>query len=89
MSGGEKPTERATILIVDDESENVELRKKVLATSGHRLVTASSGDEALEIIERDPPDLILLDVMMPGMDGFEVCRRVKHQQNGVQFRSLS
>ena len=66
-----------TILVVDDESWNLILVETVLDETGYRIVTADSGAVALERVAEDPPDAILLDVMMPGMDGYEVCRRLK------------
>ena len=67
----------ATILIVDDEPHNRRLLEVVLASEGYLLLHAASGEEALAIVARQPPDLILLDVMMPGMDGFEVAAQIK------------
>jgi len=67
----------ARILVVDDLVPNVKLLSAKLQAEYFDVMTASSGPEALEKIELSPPDLILLDVMMPGMDGFEVCRRLK------------
>ncbi|NWJ97553.1 MAG: SpoIIE family protein phosphatase [Chloroflexi bacterium] len=65
------------VLVVDDVQENVELMEAILLTKGFSVLTARSGPEALELIETKPLDLILLDVMMPGMDGFEVTRRIR------------
>jgi sigma-B regulation protein RsbU (phosphoserine phosphatase) len=73
-------TERASaprILIVDDTPMNVELLKAVLEAEGFRTMAASDGPSAREVISRDLPDLILLDVMMPGETGFETCTRLK------------
>ena len=67
----------ARILIVDDDMTNVALLSAVLDSAGYRLSTASNGHEALAAVAGDPPDLVLLDAMMPGLDGFEVCRRLK------------
>jgi diguanylate cyclase (GGDEF)-like protein len=68
---------RPTILIVDDNSLNLALLDAVLSTE-YRVCAATGGEQALGIVESgDPPDLILLDVMMPEVDGFEVCRRLK------------
>lgn len=66
-----------TILLVDDAPSNLELLKGLLKDSGHNLVTAKDGREALQSIVENPPDLILLDVMMPEVDGFAVCCAVK------------
>ena len=65
------------ILVVDDVLPNVKLLEAKLSSEYFDVLTASSGSEALEIIEREMPDIVLLDVMMPGMDGFEVCQRIK------------
>ena len=67
----------ATILMVDDEARNLELLEALLLPEGYRLLQARSGEEALAVVTAERPDLILLDVMMPRLDGFEVCRRLK------------
>jgi signal transduction histidine kinase/DNA-binding response OmpR family regulator len=67
----------ACVLIVDDERANRELLKVMLAPEGFLLLTASSGEEALAIVAHQAPDLILLDVMMPGMDGYTVAGKIK------------
>ncbi|MGQ9558965.1 MAG: diguanylate cyclase [Candidatus Oleimicrobiaceae bacterium] len=69
--------DKARILIVDDVTANLELLKGHLAAEGYQILVAHSGQEALEVVEREVPDLVLLDVVMPHMDGFEVCRRLK------------
>ena len=66
------------VLVVDDNPQNLELLQVYLEDVDCRAVPASDGLEALEIIAKDPPDLILLDVMMPKMSGFEVCKRIKN-----------
>jgi class 3 adenylate cyclase len=65
------------VLVVDDTPVNLKLLADLLAVKGYAVVTATSGPEALGAIERDAPDLVLLDVMMPGMSGYEVCRKVR------------
>jgi len=65
------------ILVVDDTPMNVKLLVDILTVRGYAVTTATSGREALESIETDPPDLVLLDVMMPGMNGYEVCQAVR------------
>src|ERR1700737_2158722 len=65
------------ILVVDDESANVEVFSRLMTRLGYEVLTASNGEMALELVARDRPDLVLLDVNMPGIDGFEVCRRLK------------
>ena len=67
----------ARVLVVDDILPNVKLLEAKLASEYYDVLTATSGEEALEKVERDGPDIILLDVMMPGMDGFEVCKTIK------------
>ena len=69
-------TDRATVLVVDDTPANLTLMAHVL-NKHYRVQLAVSGGKALDIARRQPPDLILLDVMMPELDGFEVCRRLK------------
>lgn len=66
-----------TILIVDDEPRNLKLLSAMLTPQDYRLITAQGGKRALEIASRMRPDLVLLDVMMPDIDGLEVCRRLK------------
>ena len=70
-------TDKNTLLIVDDQKINHQALEMSLTQQGYHLAFASSGVEALEIVAQQPPDLILLDIMMPGMDGFEVCQRLK------------
>jgi two-component system, cell cycle response regulator len=67
----------ARVLVVDDVELNVKLLEAKLASEYFEVVTAYNGPTALELAEAEPPDIILLDVMMPRMDGFEVCRRLK------------
>jgi two-component system sensor histidine kinase/response regulator len=66
-----------TILIVDDTPANISVLLDALAGTGHQLLVAEDGEDALEQMTRSVPDLILLDVMMPGIDGYETCRRLK------------
>jgi len=65
------------VMIVDDTPENLQVLGGVLEAEDWEVCVAGSGPEALAAIERDPPDIVLLDVLMPGMDGYEVCRRLK------------
>jgi class 3 adenylate cyclase len=67
------------ILVVDDTPHNVKLLADLLAAKGYQVATAASGPEALERIREEPPDLVLLDVVMPQMSGYEVCRRVREE----------
>jgi two-component system, sensor histidine kinase and response regulator len=65
------------LLIVDDVPDNLFLVRTILEEEGYEIITLSNGQDALKIIETEPPDLILLDVMMPVMDGYEVTRRIR------------
>jgi DNA-binding response OmpR family regulator len=65
------------ILIVDDLPENLAMLSRMLSQKGYRMRTASNGQLALKMIEVNPPALILLDIVMPGMSGYEVCRQLK------------
>ena len=68
---------RPIVLAVDDLPQNIRLLDAVFNPRGYRIVGAQSGDEALDRMAKEPPDLVLLDVLMPGMDGYEVCRRIR------------
>lgn len=65
------------ILVVDDEPLIVEMIEDTLSSEGYEINKAYSGEEALSVIENNPPDLVLLDLMLPGMDGYEVCRQMQ------------
>ena len=67
----------ARILVVDDTPRNVKLLADLLGVKGYDVITAASGAEALEQVRNTQPDLVLLDVVMPGMTGYEVCRRIR------------
>lgn len=71
------PLKGAKILVVDDIAENRQLLSDTLEPEGYRISIAPNGEVALKVAQANPPDLILLDLMMPGMNGFEVCRRLK------------
>jgi CheY-like chemotaxis protein len=75
--GGIDDFSRASVLIVDDQVQNVELLQGYLEDVGCDLRTAHDGPEALTQIEERQPDLVLLDVMMPRMSGFQVCKQIK------------
>ena len=78
-------TAAPSILIVDDQPINVQLLKRKLEREGLQVIPAYSGVEALDLVSKNKPDLILLDVMMPDMDGIEVCRRL---QDSADTRSI-
>jgi len=67
----------ATLLVVDDEPQNVELMREVLRSAGYATRSAGNGVEALQAVNHGKPDAILLDLMMPEMDGFEVLRHLR------------
>lgn len=71
----------ARILVVDDETEIVRALQRSLAAHGYNVLTAGSGEEAVVITSQQKPDLVLLDLMLPGMSGLEVCRRVRTVSN--------
>jgi len=70
----------AVILIVDDVPENLRLLSVILKAAGHRVRMVASGEVALESVRQTPPDLILLDIRLPGADGFAVCQQLKQRE---------
>lgn len=78
----------ARVLIVDDEQNNRTLLEIMLEPEGYVLSTAGSGDEALAVVTRDLPDLVVLDVMMPGMNGYVVAARIKENARTRSVRVL-
>ena len=77
MQSPDPSIQDATVLIVDDVPKNLQLLGKILALENYEVMIATDGQQALNTVEKKPPDVILLDIMMPGMDGFEVCERIK------------
>jgi len=67
------------ILLVDDEPDIQQILSARLESSGYQVVSAESGEEALLLVEKESPDVVLLDVMMPGKNGFEVCEQLKRE----------
>src|SRR5947207_5188776 len=72
---------RAKILVVDDVPENVRLLEAVLAPRGYDVLPAYGGVAALDLVERESPDLVLLDVLMPDLDGYAVCERLRERES--------
>jgi adenylate cyclase len=72
-------SEDGTVLVVDDLPQNARLLDAILTNHGYRVLIAASGAEALEIVGAEQPDLVLLDIVMPGMDGYQVCRTIREQ----------
>jgi len=71
---------RQRILVVDDQEVNIMLVEAILAPQGYQVIPASDAERGLELVAAGPPDLILLDVMMPGMDGYEACAKLKEDE---------
>lgn len=75
----------ATVLVVDDAPPNVKLLRLILKDAGYRVLEAFSGPEALTTLRRDKPDVMILDVRMPGMTGYQVCREIR---DDAEFAAL-
>jgi adenylate cyclase len=75
---------RPKVLVVDDLEQNIRLLEAVLGSNGYEVRSASSGPEALERVREEVPDIVLLDIQMPGMNGYEVCRRLR-ENPATQF----
>lgn len=69
------------ILVVDDDAPSVKMISFLLREEGYEVISTDNGSAALELIEREAPNLVILDVMMPHLDGFEVCRRIRQKQD--------
>jgi two-component system alkaline phosphatase synthesis response regulator PhoP len=72
--------DRKRILVVDDEIYIVHILEFSLTMEGYSILTASDGEEALRVIDSEHPDLVVLDIMMPKLDGYEVCRRLRQDE---------
>lgn len=77
--------ENATVLAVDDSQTNLRILTDYLSKTGYEVLTAENGEDALQLAELAQPDAILLDVMMPGIDGFETCRRLGKNENTCEI----
>ncbi|MBD3161395.1 MAG: response regulator, partial [Candidatus Latescibacteria bacterium] len=82
---GEGTVDRKRILVVDDEIYIVHILEFSLTMEGYTVLTASDGQEALQMIESERPDLVVLDIMMPKLDGYQVCQKLREDE---QFKSL-
>jgi CheY-like chemotaxis protein len=78
----------ATVLVVDDNEDSRELAGNALELAGYRVLLASGGAEALAMFERERPACVVLDVQMPGMDGFAVCERIRAAAGGAEASVL-
>lgn len=72
------------ILVVDDNPDSLLVMQLFLQLKGYSVQTSLNGPDALQLAQTDPPGVILLDISMPGMDGYEVCRHLRQQPGGVQ-----
>lgn len=80
---------KETILVVDDDEKIVQMLSRALRFEGYQVSTASNGEEALRFVDQVRPDLILLDVMMPKLDGWEVCRRIRNKDTKLPILMLT
>jgi len=79
-------TKQATILLVDDNQDNLNILRAYLESRGYTVAEATEGKDALAKVEQIRPEMVLLDVMMPGMDGWEVCRTIKNHPDLASTR---
>ena len=77
-----------SILVVDDNEDNAHIIRDYLEARGYVISVAYNGDEAMELFEKEKPQLVLLDVMMPGRDGWQVCREMKDSEAGRDVRVI-
>ncbi|MDP1759429.1 MAG: response regulator [Thermodesulfovibrionales bacterium] len=77
--------EKASILVVDDLEVHLELMEAIFEKEGCHVLTAHNADEALRLLEKSSPDLAILDVMMPGMNGYDLCKRLKEKSGAIFF----
>ena len=77
-----------SILVVDDNEDNAHIIRDYLEARGYPIFVAYNGDEAMELCEKEKPSLVLLDVMMPGRDGWQVCREMKESESGRGVRVI-
>ncbi len=78
-------TNNPLVLVVDDELHLRNVLRRILKKEGYQVITAADGQAALRLIEEEEPDVILLDILMPGIDGREVCRRVRQFSTATQI----
>jgi len=79
----------ATVLVVDDDKNIVELIRLYLSNDGYSVLCAYDGLQALEMIQEDPPDLVVLDIMLPHLDGWELCRRLRQRGDDIPIIMLT
>jgi DNA-binding response OmpR family regulator len=71
------PSRKALVLVVDDDARMLRMIKRILELEGYQVIKASNGEAALKVFDDEDPELVLLDIMMPGMDGYTVCQRIR------------
>ncbi len=71
------PSRKVSVLVVDDDIRILRMLQRMLELEGYRVLTASNGEAALDVFDEETPDVVLLDIMMPDMDGYTVCRRIR------------
>ena len=86
---GGKTTHRAHILVVDDEPDLLELVQYNLAQAGYDITCVGSGEEELAAVGSSRPDLVILDVLLPGMDGLDVCKGAERRRADIRHSPLS
>src|SRR5665648_161111 len=79
----------AKILIVEDDLDSMAIAKEICESDGHECITAENGLEALKLVDAEMPDLILMDLMMPVMDGYEATRRIKEKYKKIIVVALT
>ncbi len=79
---------RAKILVVDDDPDIIKATRRVLETQGYRVIAALNGEECLEKIREERPDLIILDLLMPKLDGFGVCRELRQNVKYAKYSDI-
>jgi len=76
------------LLLVDDDPDILKVNRILLEREGYDVLTATGGEEAIELVKQGEVDLMILDIMMPGVDGFEVCQRLKENDDSFQIPVL-
>ena len=84
----ESPPSRAKILVVDDEPAICQLEANTLTELGHQVIEAGNGTDALQLAREEQPDLVLLDILMPGLSGIEVCRQLRQDPHTRDVRII-
>ena len=88
MGNQQTDTHRGDILIVDDDLSSLNILSSMLTAEGYEVRGVPDGAMALTVIETQPPELVLLDIQMPGMDGFKICRKIKSEETSSDIPIL-